>query len=141
MGFDIVKYIGDSAKRILTTKDLADIGATEQQLKSLSGNSVLTFVKGVAHEVETGLAEFIANHPALSGEFHKLSADEAADEPTVVNPISEGAAPGSSEPAGTPVTPPTAEASTSTAETSTTESAAPAEPSPSTSTVDTPPTA
>ncbi len=110
MGFDIVKYIGDSAKRIFTTKDLADIGATEDQLKSLSGNSVLTFVKGVAHEVESGLAEFISSHPTLSGEFHKLSDDEAKDELTVTNPVTEGAAAGSTEPAGTVETPTPVEA-------------------------------
>ncbi len=138
--FDIVKYIGDSAKRILTTKDLANIGATEDQLKSLSGNSILTFVKGAAHEVETGLADFIANHPALAGEFHKLSEDEAKAETTITNPVTEGAAAGSTEPAGT-VEMPAPVADTSPAETSTTESAVATQPSPSTSEIADPPVA
>lgn len=112
MSFSLIKYIGDATKRILTTQDLTDLGATGDQIKSLSGNSVLTFVRGVAHDVETGVAEFIAHHPDLAGEFHLLSQDEAADEPTAVNPLTEGAAAGSTAPAGTtpPETVPTVEA-------------------------------
>jgi hypothetical protein len=128
--FNVLKYIGDSAKRILTTEDLKNLGATEDNLKSLSGNTVLTFVKGVAHDVEAGLASFIASHPTLSNEFHMLSDEEAADETEIKSPVTEAAAPGSTEPAGT-----TPAAESSPAETSTTESAAPAEPSPATTEV------
>lgn len=101
MSFNIIKYIGDSAKRIVTTEDLKNIGATEDDLRSLSGNAVLTFVKNAAHEVETHLAQFIAGHPKLAAEFHLLSDDEAAAESTITNPVSEGSAPGSTDPAGT----------------------------------------
>jgi cell division septation protein DedD len=131
MSLAILKYIGDSAKRIFSAKDLADLGATGDQLKSLSGNSVLTFVKNAAHDVEEGLAHFIAEHPTLAGEFHLLSDDEAKDEAEVTSPVTEGAAPGSTDPAGT--TP--AEAETSPAQTATTESAVSTEPSPATSEV------
>ena len=141
MSFNVLKYIGDSAKRIFTTQDLKDLGADETQLKSLSGNSVLTFLKGAAHDVEQDLAKFIAGHPSLASEFHLLSDDEAEDEQTITSPVSEGAAPGSTDPAGT--TPaegdaaPTAE--NSPAQTSTTESAVATEPSPSTTEVASPP--
>lgn len=152
MSLNILKYIGDSAKRIFTTKDLQDLGATGDQLKSLSGNSVLTFVKDAAHDVEEGLAKFIAGHPTLANEFHLLSDEEAEDEQSVSSPVSEGAGPGSTEPAGSTPSPSDESSSTSAptssatepsasspAETSTTESAAPAEPSPSTSEVAAPP--
>lgn len=152
MSFNIIKYIGDSAKRILTAQDLSGLGATESQLKSLSGNSILTFVKGAAHDVEEELARFIANHPTLAGEFHVLSDDEAKAETTVTNPISEGAGPGSLIPAGTASTEtstlPTVEpnhpgavpvAETSPVETSTTESAVATESTPATNTIAAPP--
>lgn len=148
MSFNIIKYIGDSAKRILTAQDLSSLGATGEQLKSLSGNSILTFVKGAAHDIEEELAHFIANHPTLSGEFHVLSDDEAKAETTVTNPISEGAGPGSTEPAGTvptetttlpTVTPTAPVAETSPAQTSTTESAVATEPTPATDTIAAPP--
>ena len=141
MAFNVLKYIGDAAKRVLTTKDLTDLGADETQLKSLSGNSVLTFVKGAAHDVEEDLAKFIAGHPKLSAEFHLLSDDEAEDEQDITNPVSEGAGSGDANPAGTTPTDPAATqtvtpvAQNSPAQTSTTESAVSTEPSPSTSEV------
>lgn len=140
MSFNVLKYIGDSAKRVLTTEDLKNLGADENQLKTLSGNSVLTFLKGAAHDVEQDLAKFIASHPTLSNEFHLLSDDEAEDEPTITNPVTEGAGAGDSNPAGTTPTETntptvTPQADSSPAETSTTESAAPAQPSPSTTEV------
>lgn len=103
MSFNLIKYIGDAAKRVFTTEDLKNIGATEEDLKSLSGNSVLTFAKNAVHELESGLAHFIASHPTLSAEFHVLADDEAADEDlaNVTNPVTEGAGPGDSSPAGT----------------------------------------
>lgn len=126
MSFNLIKYIGDSAKRIISAKDLGDLGATEEQLKSLSEGSILTFVKGAAHELEVGLADFIANHPVLSAEFHVLSDDEAKAETTVTNPVSQ------SESTPAPAAP---VAESSPAETPTTESAAPVEPSPATTEV------
>lgn len=102
MNLNLLKYIGDSARRILTHSDLQNLGATGEDLKSLSENTVLTFVKDGLHDVEAGLAKFIANHPALSAEFHLLSDDEAAaTQQPITNPVSEGAAPASTEPAGT----------------------------------------
>lgn len=141
MNLNLIKYIGDSAKRILTTSDLQNLGATGDELKSLSGNSVLTFVKDAVHDVEAGLARFIANHPTLANEFHLLSDDEAAAADQATNPVTEGAAPASTEPAGTtptetnvPTVEPTAE--TSPVETDTTESAVATDPSPATTEVE-----
>lgn len=154
MSFNLIKYIGDSAKRVLSESDLQDIGATGEDLKSLGQGSVLTFVKGAAHELESGLAHFIANHPTLSHEFHLLSDDEAADEDptTVTNPVSTPAVPTSSatsaesQSSSTTESPASSEtetsgssssevASTSPAETATIESAVATTPSPATSEV------
>jgi len=73
-------FVGDSVARLLTHVDLAGLGAEARTLEQLGENKAIAFVRGVAQHVESDLATFIAEHPAIGHEFHVLSDEEAAAE-------------------------------------------------------------
>jgi hypothetical protein len=75
-----LRYVGNSAARVLSKIDLSGLGAEAKALESLGENAAVSFVRGVAQHIEPQLADFIANHPMLQGEFHTLSDDEAQAE-------------------------------------------------------------
>ncbi len=83
----LLKYIGEAGTRILSKVDLAGLGAdAETVLKNFEGDAI-SFVSGVAVELNTHVAEFIAEHPVLAHEFHLLSDDEAAAEAAQNPPV------------------------------------------------------
>lgn len=75
-----LRYIGAEANKVLTHGNLQRLGAWTQELEALGENAAVSFIKNVAQHIEPGLAQFIADHPALSGEFQTLTDDEAAAE-------------------------------------------------------------
>lgn len=81
-----LKYIGDAGTRILSKLDLANLGADAAEVLSKFEGDAIAFTKNVAVEINTHVAEFIANHEELAHEFHLLSDDEAAAEAAKNNP-------------------------------------------------------
>lgn len=75
-----LRFVGTAAGRVLTALDLGSLGAEAKVVEALGENAAVAFVRGVAQHLEPGVAQFIAEHPALQGEFHTLTDDEAAAE-------------------------------------------------------------
>lgn len=91
-----LRYVGAEANKILTHANLEKLGAWGKELATLGENAAVGFIKNVAQHVEPNLAQFIADHPALSAEFQTLSDDEAAAEVAQRKGPSEPASPDSS---------------------------------------------
>lgn len=99
-----LKYIGDATTRILSKVDLQSLAAEAETTLSNFEGDALEFTKGVAVEINTDVAEFIASHPLLAHEFHLLSDDEAAAE-AADNPPADGSSSSSTVSPSTPATP------------------------------------